>query len=169
MNTIEAIHTRRSIRKYTDKPISKDVIIKILKAAMSAPSACNQQPWRFIVIDDRAILDGIPEVHEDAPMCRQAQAAILVCGDPSLETCPGFWVQDCSAAIQNLLLAAHDLGLGAVWTGVYPREKKMAGIRKMLGLPETVIPMGLVPLGYPDEKIPPENRYREDRVKYNRW
>ena len=169
MNTIEAIHTRRSIRKYSDRPVEKEKIIEILKAAMMAPSACNQQPWRFLVIDDRALLDKIPDIHEDAPMCRQASAAILVIGDPSLETCPGFWVQDCSAAVQNLLLAAHDFGLGAVWTGLYPKEKKVNGIRKMFGLPDNVIPLALIPLGYPAEEIVSEDRYKEDRVKYNRW
>jgi len=169
MNTIEAIHTRRSIRKYTDRPVEKEKIIRIIKAATSAPSACNQQPWWFIVIDDREILDRIPDIHEDAPMCRQASAAVLICGDKSLETCPGFWVQDCAAATQTLLLAAHDLGLGAVWTGVYPKEKKIDGFRAMFDLPDNVIPMSLVPIGYPAEEIPPEDRYKEERVKFNRW
>ncbi|MEW5925229.1 MAG: nitroreductase family protein [Candidatus Zixiibacteriota bacterium] len=169
MNTIEAIRTRRSIRKYTSQPVGKEAITKILRAAMSAPSACNQQPWRFIIIDKRELLDKIPDIHKDAPMCQEANVAILICADPSLETCPGYWVQDCAAATMNLLLAAHDLGLGAVWTGVYPRDQKVSDIRKMFGLPAHIIPFALVPIGYPNEKIAPEDRYKEDRIRYNHW
>jgi nitroreductase len=122
VNTLDAIHNRRSIRKYLDKPVPPDVLRQVLSAAMYAPSACNQQPWQFVVLDDRKLLREVPKINSYAAMAAQAPVAILVCGDSSLETVPGYWVIDCSAAVQNLLLAAHALGLGAVWTGVYPQQ-----------------------------------------------
>ncbi|MDH4156191.1 MAG: nitroreductase family protein [candidate division Zixibacteria bacterium] len=169
MDAIEAIHTRRSIRKFTDRPVAPEMIEKLLRAAMAAPSANNQQPWQFVVIDDRAILDRVPDVHPYAAMCRQAPVSVLVCGDKNLDEDCGFWVQDCSAATQNLLLAAHALGLAAVWTGFYPIEERVVGMRKLLGLPENIIPLALVPIGYGAEKKPREDRYRPDRVHHNGW
>lgn len=169
MNTLEAIHTRRSIRKYTDQPVSAELIKELLAAAMSAPSAGNQQPWQFVVIDERNLLDRIPFINSYAAMCRYASVAILVCGDTGLEKFHGFWVQDCAAATQNLLLAAHEKGLGAVWTGIYPMEDRVLGFRKLFSLPQQVIPLALVVLGYPAQKHGPENRYREDRIHRNSW
>ena len=169
MNTIEAIMTRRSIRKYTAQPVSSETIRKLLEAAMSAPSAANEQPWQFIVINERHLLDQIPGFHLYAAMVKDVSAAVLVCGDATLDKHQGFWVQDCSAATQNLLLAAHDLGLGAVWLGIYPREERIHGMRKLLELPDHVIPLALIPIGYPAQKPPREDRFREERVHYNRW
>jgi nitroreductase len=103
-------------------------------------------------------------------MCLQAPAAILICGDPSLETFPGFWVQDCSAAAQNLLLAAHARGLGAVWTGIYPMEERIEGFRRLFGIPDSVVPMALIPIGYPAQQLPPKDSYREERVHFgSKW
>jgi len=116
---------------------------------MSAPSAGNQQPWHFIVVNERVLLDRIPEFSPYAAMCRQAPLGILVCGDTTLEKYPGYWIQDCSAATQNLLLAAHDLGLGAVWTGVYPREERIRGFREAFKLPDHILPLAFVVIGYP--------------------
>lgn len=169
MNTLEAIHTRRSIRKYTSAPVSEEAIKSLLAAAMSAPSAGNEQPWQFVVITERTVLDKIPTVSPYAGMCREAPVAILVCGDLTLEKFPGFWVQDCSAAAQNLLLAAHDLGLGAVWTGIYPMEDRVKGFRGLLGLPEHVVPLALIPVGHPAQELSSQDRFREDRVHYNKW
>lgn len=169
METFEAIHTRRSIRKYTDKPVSKELITELLRAAMSAPSAVNSQPWTFIVIDDRDLLEEIPSFSPYASMCKEAPLAILICGDLTQEKIPGFWVQDCSAATQNLLLAAHAAGLGAVWTGVYPMKDRIEGFRKVLGLPEHVIPLAFVPIGYPAQNPGPQARYREDKIYYNKY
>jgi nitroreductase len=169
IETLEAIHTRRSIRKYTDRPVPRELVTELLRAAMSAPSAVNAQPWVFIVIDDRKILDEIPTFSPYAGMCREAPMAILVCGDTTQEKAPGFWVQDCSAAIQNLLLAAHDAGLGAVWTGIFPMTDRVRGFRKAFGLPDYVFPLGLVPVGYPAEKPGPQDRYREKKVYHNRY
>jgi len=169
MEAIEAIHTRRSIRRYTDKKISEEIIREILKAAMQAPSAGNQQPWQFVVIDDRNLLEKIPSIHPHAQMAREAQLAVLVCGDLGLESIKGYWVQDCSAATQNLLLAAHALGLGAVWCGVYPREERVEEFRKLLELPKNIVPFALVPIGYPGEKKEREERFKVERVHRNKW
>jgi nitroreductase len=169
MEVMEAIHTRRSIRKYQNKPVPEEIIREILAAAMCAPSAGNQQPWHFVVITDREILRRVPDIHPYAAMTRQAPGAILVCGDLSLERYPGNWVLDCSAAVQNLLLAAHAKGLGAVWTGIYPQKDRMEGFRRLLHLPENIVPHTLVPFGYPSQQLPREDRYKEERVHYNGW
>jgi len=169
MDAIEAIHTRRSIRKFQDKPVSPDLVKEIIKAGTSAPSAGNEQPWHFVVVTDRALLDRIPEVHPYAAMSREAQVGILVCGDLSLEKYLGYWVQDCSAAIQNMLIAIHALGLGAVWTGVYPTEDRVPNFRKMFDLPDNIVPLAFVPIGYPAQELPPQDRYKEERVHHNRW
>ena len=124
MDTLLAIRTRRSIRAYQDKPVPEELTQKLLAAAMQAPSARNQQPWQFIVIDDRALLAKIPGVMPNAAMAAEAPLAILVCAELALEKSQGYWVLDCAAAVENMLLAAHALGLGAVWCGVYPREPR---------------------------------------------
>lgn len=169
MDALEAIHSRRSVRKYQDRPVPEDLIRQVLAAAMSAPSARNAQPWRFVVIDDRELLTEIPRINPNAPMVERAPVAILVCGDLSLEKSAGYWVVDCAAAAENLLLAAHALGLGAVWTGVYPRQPRIEGLRRLLALPENIVPHSLIPLGYPAEQPPRQERYRADRVHKNRW
>ena len=169
MDTLQAIHTRRSIRKYLDRPVPGELTEKLLAAAMQSPSARNQQPWQFVVIDDRAVLAEIPSFMPNAAMAATAPLAILVCGDLGLEKSEGYWVVDCAAAVENMLLAAHALGLGAVWCGVYPREPRMEGLRRLIGLPEGVIAHSLVVLGYPGEHVQPQDRYRSERVHHNRW
>ena len=169
MDAFEAIHGRRSIRSYTSEAIPEDVIEDLLKAAMAAPSAGNQQPWQFVVIDDRKLLDAIPEYHEHSAMLKQAPLAIAMCGDQRLERHKGFWVQDCSAATQNLLLAAHAKGLGAVWLGIYPVEERVKKTQQLLGLPKEVIPLAVVALGYPAESKDPADRFDSSRVHRNCW
>jgi nitroreductase len=169
MNTLEAIRTRRSVRSFMAKPIPNETIEELLRAAMSAPSAGNEQPWQFLVIDDRKKLDSITGVNPNAKMCKEAQAAILVCGDTTKEKYPGFWVQDCAAATQNILLAAHERGLGSVWTGIYPIPERVQGFRQLLEIPDTIIPFCLVPLGYPAKESPQVDRFQRDRVHYNSW
>jgi nitroreductase len=169
METMEAIMGRRSIRRYKDEPVPPALIEQILRAAMCAPSANDEQPWRFIVVTDRQTLDHIPSVHPYAAMLREAPAAILVCGDTTLEKSSGYWVVDCAAATQNLLVAAHALGLGTVWLGVYPREQRMHDIGVMFGLPEHVKTLALVAVGYPAEKKPAIDRYDSSRVSWNKW
>ena len=169
MEAMDAILSRRSIRKYTEQPVPDDAINELLKAAMSAPSAGNQQPWQFVVINDRGILDEIPKYHPYSAMLKEASVAILICCDVNSEKHKGYWVQDCSAATQNLLVAAQAKGLGAVWLCVYPREDRVAGIRKVLGLPEQIVPLSLIPVGYKGEEKPPANRYDASRVHHNGW
>ncbi len=167
---MKAIMNRRSIRKYTSQPVTDEQIRSLLEAAMSAPSAGNEQPWHFIVIRDRELLDEITTVHTHASMLKQASVAVLVCADPRLNKFDvDYWIQDCAAATENLLVAVQDMGLGAVWLGVYPREERVAGLRRIFNIPEEVIPFALVPVGYPAEQKGPEDRYREDRVHQNRW
>ena len=169
MEALETILTRHSIRRYTPAPVPDSLVTEILQAAMSAPSAGNQQPWQFVVIADRLLREEIPTFHPYAQMVREAPVAILVCGDLRLESYPGHWVQDCSAATQNILLAAHAKGLGAVWVGVYPKEERVARFQELLGLPAQVIPLALVPLGFPAEHLPPANRFNASRVHRDRW
>ena len=146
MNPLEFIHTRRSIRKYEDRKVPDKLIIKILAAGMSAPSAGNEQPWQFIVITEKSIFEKVPYINRYAAFVKNAPAAILICGDLSLEKHRGFWVQDCSATTQNMLLAAHTLGLGAVWTGIYPRQNRVDGFKKLFNIPDKVVPFALIPI-----------------------
>jgi len=166
---MNSLFTRRSIRHYTKESLKQDTIEMLLKAAMAAPSAGNQQPWHFIIIQDRNILDEIPKVHPYAQMTSEAPLAILVCGDLRNEKHPGFWVQDCSAATENILIEACELGLGAVWVGVYPNEQRVAALSKLVGLPEKIIPLSLIPVGYPAEHKPPSERYDVAKIHYNKW
>ncbi|MFA5796677.1 MAG: nitroreductase family protein [Candidatus Woesearchaeota archaeon] len=169
MDALDAIHTRRSIRTFTDKEVSLNLVEQLLSAGMTAPSAGNQQPWQFIVIKNRTLLNKIPEFHEYAQMCKQANLAILVCADLSNIKHEGMWEQDCSAATQNILLAAHALGLGAVWCGVYLRDPKMTGFRKLLNIPDKIIPFSLIPLGYTNQKSGKVGRYKKERVHTDMW
>ena len=172
METLEAIKTRRSIRQYKKEMISNDILKEILEAGMSGPSGGNNKPWQFIILNDPEILREIPKVHSGAPFTPDAPLAILVCGD--LEKYPGLmeefldvWVIDCSIAAQNILLAAHGKGLGAVWTGVYPMEERVNGLKTLLELPENIMPLVLIVIGYPAEQLPVEDRYDASRVHYN--
>ena len=169
MDAVEAILSRRSIRKYTSQPVPPELVDELLKAAMSAPSAGNEQPWHFVVIRDREILNEIPKFHAYSRMLREASVAVLVCGDLKEQRHEAFWIQDCSAATQNILVAAHARGLGAVWLGVYPRQKRIDGLRKLLGIPEHVVPLSLISIGYPAEKKPPADRYDASRIHKDHW
>jgi len=169
MEAMDAILSRRSIRRYTAESVPEKVIQELLEAAMSAPSANNEQPWHFIIINDHRILDEIPKYHPYSYMLKEAPLAIAVCGDLKLETMEGYWVQDCSAATENILIAAQAKGLGAVWLGIYPKEERATAIQKLLGLPEHIIPLCLVSVGYPAEKKTRTNRYDLSRIHHNRW
>jgi len=164
---IQTIFARRSIRRYTAEPVSEADIKTLLEAAMAAPSASNRKPWQFVVVTARQTLDALAEAHPHGKMLFEATSCIAVCGD--LTTFERFWVQDCSAATENLLLAATALGLGAVWLGVYPREDRVAAVRQVLGLPETITPLNLVSIGHPAEEKEPRTQYNEARVHRERW
>jgi nitroreductase len=166
---MSVIFERHSIRRYTVQPVSGELVIKVLKAGMAAPPAGNEQPWQFIIIDDRKILDRITEYHSYFQMVKEVSVAIVICGDLTLEKYQGFWVQDCSAAIENMLLMATELGLGSVWLGVYPLEERVRGLRELLSLPEHVVPLAILPLGYPIESKESRDRFDESRIHTNHW
>ena len=166
---MKAILTRRSIRKYKPQSVPDEIIAELLTAAMCAPSAGNEQPWEFVVINDRKLLNRIPEFHPYATMLKEAPVAILVCGDLKREKHKGYWVQDCSAATENILIAVSEKKLGAVWLGIYPREERVAGIRKLLGIPENIVPFSLIAIGYPAEVKEPADRFDPVRIHQNRW
>lgn len=169
MDAIEALLTRHSVRKFTSESVDPNQVDLLLRAAMQAPSACNQQPWHFIVVDQRKLLDEIRTFHPYAQMLREAPLAVIVCAQETLETCPGNWVQDCSAAMENLLLAAHAQGLGGVWVGIYPGEDRVRAVQKLFGLDVDIVPLGLAAIGHPTEMPARTDRYRAERVHYNGW
>ena len=172
MDVFAAIATRRSVRIYADDQpeIPAAIMRRILGAAMAAPSAGNQQPWHFIVVTDRETLDAIPRFHPYCKMITSVKTAIVVCGDPQGTKWPAFWPQDCSAATQNILLAARACGLGSVWTGVYPDEERMAGCRQLLGIPEHILPFAVVPLGTAKSSDQEAvDRFNESFVHRDRW
>ena len=166
---MENILHRRSIRKFTSEAISEETITNLLKAAMAAPSFGNAQPWHFIVLRDRLILDQISRFHKSASALKTASVAILVCGDLHFEKFEGRWMMDCAAATENIIIATQILGLGSVWLGIYPDNRRILMMRELLELPEDIIPLALVPVGYPAEQKPPGDRFREERVHYDRW
>lgn len=169
MKGYETILTRRSIRKYTDEEISENIIKELIEAGVSAPSAGNQQPWQFVILDDQKIFDEIIEIHPNSKMLKNAKKAILVCGDLNLEKYKGYWVLDCAAATQNILLAAHSKKIGSCWIGIYPREERIKKLQKLLKTPDNIIPFSLISLGYPAEEKHMVERYDESRVHYNKW
>ncbi len=169
MDAIDGILTRRSIRKYTNKSIPDEVIKELLEAGVSAPSAGNQQPWQFIIIDNREVLDEASQVLPNGKLLKDANKAILVCGDLNLETHKGYWPIDCSAATQNILLAAHAKGLGACWLGIYPREERVENLKKLFKTPEHIIPFSVISLGFPDEESKKVDRYDDSKIHKNTW
>ena len=169
MDAMTAIRTRRSVRAFTGEDVTDEQVKEMLGAAMSAPSAGNEQPWAFVVVRDREILNKVPSINKFAGFIQKAALAIMVCGDLTLDAHHGYWIEDVSAASQNLLLAAHALGLGAVWTGVHPAEDREKGYRQLLGLPDNIVPLSFIIIGHPAKTPAPENRYQEARIHLNRW
>lgn len=169
MTPMDTIFGRRSIRAYTDDAPSAEQIEQIQRAAMAAPSAGNVQPWHLIRIDNPALLQRISEIHPYARMTANAPLAFVACADPSVERFPGFWPQDLSAAVQNLLLAAHAQGLGAVWCGLYPDEDRVRDFRELLHIPDSIYPFALIPVGVPAEHKGPVDRYQPERIHSNGW
>jgi nitroreductase len=168
MEALQAILTRRSVRKYAGKPVGDETVKTLLEAAVAAPSAHNKQPWHFIIIRDRATLTKIPEYHQYSKMLESAALAVVVCADSKVQE-TDFWIEDCSAATENMLIAANALGLGAVWLGVHPSRQLMEDTRKLLGIPGHVNPLCIVSLGYPSEQKPPRQNYNPERVHADKW
>lgn len=172
----ECIMTRTSVRRYQpDRTIPADTVEMLLRAAMAAPTAVNKQPWQYVVVDNRTDLDSLASRLPYAKMLSTASLAVVPCVDLGEviegETAErGFWIQDVSASTENLLLAAHALGLGAVWTGVYPDMDRVALVQQALGMPESIVPLCVVPVGYPEGGIPaPKDKWKPEKVHYNKW
>ena len=172
MSVIDAIMTRTCIRRFTDQPVDQSLVDQLLRAGMAAPSAMNRQPWHFVVINSRDVLDRIAESSQQPEILHQAEVAIVVCGNLQ-KTLEGqvadYWVDDTSAASQNILLAAHALSLGAVWMGGYPNKVRYMSLQSVLGLPEHIVPLNLIAIGYPAEHKAPKDKYSPANVSYNRY
>ncbi len=169
MDIIEALLNRRSIRKYTSEEVPDALVETLIRAGMYAPSAVNKQPWHFIVFRNKKRIREIIEIHPNAQMLENASVAILVCWDDKLQHDVGYGPVDCSAATQNILLAAHGKGLGAVWAGLYPRERRITGVQKLFKLPENIKPFSIVSVGYAAEKKDFPSRFKKERIHYENW
>jgi len=169
MDILEAIFTRRSIRRFTGEPVGEDHLKLLMKAGFSAPSAHNFQPRNFVVVRDKNILEAIAEAHPYAKMLPQAGCGIIVCGDKKKQGSTSFILEDCSASIENMLLAAHGIGLGAVWCALYPVKQVIKTVTKFLNLPSNIIPVGMVVVGHKNEEKAPADRYDESKIHYEQW
>ena len=181
-SALDASMTRTSIRSYTGDPVSQEQLETILKAGMAAPTAMNGQPWRFVVVTDKETINNVFASGFRGEMFTQAGAVIVVCGQstqmrkpfgqpdaPETEQPNMFWYEDCSAAAENILLAAHALGLGAVWTAGYPAQERIAPIAEALGIPANVIPLCIIPVGVPAENPEPKDKWNPDNIHWNKW
>lgn len=171
---LECIMTRASVRKYKPEPVNDSIITAILKAGMAAPTAANQQAWHFVVVTEQGLKDSITEAFQWTKMVRDCAFAVVVCGDMSKlfdgdREDGGFWTLDCSAASENMLLAAHALGLGGVWCGIYPEEDRMSRLSEILGLPHNLRPLDILPFGYPEVPVVPKDKWDPKKVSYNRF
>ena len=179
-SALDVIFSRKSVRSYTDQPVSDEQVETMLRAAMSAPTGMNVQPWRFVVVRGQAVKDKLAGPR--GGMIAQAPVVFVICGETTLMRKPqgqpdaeavavenGNWTQDCSAAAENLLLAAEALGLGAVWTAAHPYEARVNPIREALGLPENVTPLCVIPCGYPAGDDQPKDKWKPENIHYDKW
>ena len=169
---IKNIMTRTSVRKYTNEAVSKADIETMLRAGMAAPTAVNKQPWHFVVVTDREQLNALAAANRGTGMAAKAPLAIVVCGDMQKTLSgigQGFWVQDCSAATENILLAANALGLGAVWTGLYPNEDRANAVRDVVKAPEHIVPLCVIVIGHPADNPTPKDKWKPENVSYNKF
>ena len=170
MNTIKAIMSRRSIRKFKNTPVTDNQIKTVLESAMQAPSSGDGRPWHFVVIKDRQKLNALADkVDGGNAMFKEAQAAILIVADLEKEGFPGFYPQDCSCAAQNLQLAAHELGLGTVWIALWSVKPRLDGLKEIVTIPENFEPFAIFPIGVPNEGLEEDYRYDENRVHNDKW
>jgi len=169
---LNVIYTRLSVRKFTGEKVRREDLMAMLRAGMSAPSAVNVQPWAFVVVTDRATLDKLCEALPYAKMLDKAGAAIIVCGLPDKDNtyAKKYWLMDCSLASGNILLAAHALGYGAVWTAAYAEKDRMGSVRQFLSIPENIIPLNVIPIGVPANKDEtPKDKFREENIHWEKW
>ena len=170
-NAIETIMTRTSIREYTPEKLTDAEIETLLKAGMAAPSACNLQPWRFVVVTDNKVKQAISDNIQPAGPAAKAPAVIVVCGDmeSTFAPAPNYWIEDCSAVAENILLAAHAMNLGAVWLGVYPQTDRCDFLKNLLGLPATIKAFGMIAVGHPAENPAPKEKWDAGKVHFDKW
>lgn len=161
--TLETIYQRTSVRSYTAEPVAQEMLVELVKAGMAAPTGSNKQPWEFVIIQDRAILDILGTIK---PPVGKAPAAIVVLGDSTIS---GSWVLDCSAATENILLAATSLGLGTVWTGAYGNSKFEELLKETLSLPDGIMPLSVIAVGYADGTPTPKDKYVESKVHFEKY
>jgi len=169
MEVLEALMTRCSIRRYGTAPVAEAVVRQMLEILFRSPSAADARPWQFAVVDRRDLLDRLEAAMPGCEMLRSAPMAILICAEPGREKVPGFWPQDCAAAAENLLLAVHGLGLGAVWIGLHPVADREQATREILRVPDGLVPFALVSIGEPAEQPVLEDRYDPARIHRNGW
>jgi nitroreductase len=171
-DALTTIMTRASVREYIHKPLESGILEKLLRAGMAAPSASDKRPWAFVVTDDRGQLSRLADVLPHGKMLPNASLAVVVCGIPH-ESMTGvasqYWIQDCSAATQNILLAAHALGLGSVWIGVYPIEERVKTVRAVFGIPEDVVPLNVLSIGYPKGPGRPKDKFDLSKIHDGKW
>ena len=165
--TLETIFNRKSVRKYTERPVEKEKLETLVRAGMAAPSSRDRRPWEFVIVTDRDLLDKMGDGLPLARMLKEPKQAIIVCGDTVKSE--NAWQLDCSAAAQNILLAAESMGLGAVWTAAYPYPERMKIIQDALQLPEHILPLTVIPLGYPTGIEKPKDKYNKKQIHYNGW
>lgn len=165
MELYDGIISRRSIRKYKEEIIPKEIVEKIIKAGMYAPSSGNKRPWFFVIIKNKDFLNRIADFHPYGKMLYQAPLAILVCGNKKIQEMEGYIALDCSAATQNILLSAHSFGIGSCWIAIYPRKERMDFIKSLLNLEEYLIPICLISLGFPNEEKAIPERFEPEKIK----
>ncbi|MDD2504562.1 MAG: nitroreductase family protein [Clostridia bacterium] len=163
---LETIFQRKSVRTYTDKPVTLESLVTLVKAGMAAPTGMNRQPWEFYVVQGAEAMKKLSDSIPRMKMLKEAQAVIVVIGNPEKSS---YWYLDCSAAAQNILLAAESLGLGAVWTAGYPYEERMNEIANALSIPLPYRPLCLIPIGYPKGQQTPKNKWVESKMHLNKW
>lgn len=168
--TLETIHSRKSVRSYSEKPVSEENLITLVKAGMAAPTGKDRRPWEFVIITERASLDVLASKLPYAKMLTAASSAIVVCGNDNIENGGSpYWYLDCSAAAQNILLAAESLGLGAVWTAAYPYEERMQPVAEVLNLPDNIKPLCVIPIGYPRTEQKTKDKFNKAKIHINKW
>lgn len=170
---LDNILSRKSVRSYTEEPVGREQLDTLVRAAMAAPSGRDMRPWKFIIVDERALLDSLAESLEFAKMAKEAPVGIIVCGDLTVkddhDRPSRNWILDCSAATENILLTAEAMGLGAVWTGVYPYEERIVSVQQILSLPNHIIPLAFIPIGHPKGDTQPKDKYNKDNIHFNGW
>jgi nitroreductase len=168
-DALTVIHNRKSVRKYLDKPVTKDQLEILLRAGMASPSAADKRPWAFVAVTDRAMLDTLSFSSGGTKMLTKAKAAIVVCGDTRKGLKSEVWIQDCSAASENILLAAEAIGLGAVWTGIWLNPEPTKYVKRILGLPEEVQPLNIISIGYPTGEEKPKDKWDPSNIHWDKW